>query len=96
MYGTIVHVRVKTGCEEEFLKLCGEIGIGRVPGQRALFIYQMDSNSRDFYIVIIFHSHAAYLENFLSPLQYERFARFTDLLDWQPEWHDGQIILNTI
>ena len=90
MYGTIA--KVKTSPENlPQLKTLSE-RIGLAPGQIARYIYQMDADATEFYLVAVFTSREAYQANAASPEQHERFMELRALLTADPEWHDGEIV----
>lgn len=95
MYGTVARVRVKAGMEQQFEAVSREIGVGRAPGQVAVYVYQMDSDKQEFYLTAIFESREAYVANAQSPEQNERFMKLMSMLESEPEWHDGEIIYHT-
>ena len=94
MYGTVARFRVKAGMEEAFR----EYGVqqqqnrGSTPGQRGFYLYQMDNNPREFYMVAIFDDRDSYHANAQSPEQHERFMEFVQFMEAEPEWHDGEIV----
>lgn len=90
MYGTIARVRINPEKLNEIRALSGEIGMA--PGQIARYIYQMDADPNEFYLVAMFESREAYRANATSPEQHERFMRLRALMESDPEWHDGEIV----
>ena len=92
MYGTVARFRVKTGMEEKFLAMTkSEDQIG-IPGHINTTVYRMDADSREYYMVVRFESKDAYTKNADSPEQDARYREFVELLEAEPEWHDGEII----
>jgi quinol monooxygenase YgiN len=92
MYGTVAHMKIKPGMEAQFLQIANEIGMGKAPGQVAVYAYQMDRDSREFYLAAIFESREAYHANAARPEQHERFLKLMQVLDAEPEWNDGEIV----
>ncbi len=92
MYGTVARMKVKASEVDGFQEKMQEIGVGLAPGQRGVFVYQMDQNSRELFLAVIFESREAYIKNANSPEQHERFMKVFALLEGEPEWHDGEII----
>ncbi len=90
MYGTIAKVTIPAEKLAEIYALSKEIGMA--PGQIARYIYQMDNNPNEFYLVAMFESREAYQANATSPEQHERFMRLRALMESDPEWHDGEIV----
>jgi quinol monooxygenase YgiN len=97
MYGTICRFQLKPGTEVAMLESLGqEFDAETIPGARGEYIYRMDSNPNEFYLVVIFESEEAYKKNAASPDQDARYRKFRSLLAADPEWHDGQIIYNHV
>jgi len=92
MYGTIARFQAKPGMEAQFQALEQEYNAAQVPGFVASYIYQMDANRNEYYLVAVFESQAAYQENASSPEQDARYRKLRELLLADPEWHDGEII----
>jgi hypothetical protein len=61
-------------------------------GIRGEYVYRMDNNSNEYYMVVIFDSEEAYKRNAASPEQDMRYQKFRNLLVADPEWHDGTIV----
>ncbi len=92
MYGTVARIRIRETEADRLAEVMKELGAGRAPGQIAVYAYQMDKDSRDFYLVAVFESKEAYFTNANSPEQHQRFTTLTQILETEPEWHDGQIV----
>lgn len=92
MYGTVARMRVKAGAEHDFLRVTEEIESMPVPGMMAVYVYQMDVDSREYYMVALFESKEAYFANANSPEQHTRFMQLMTVLDSEPEWHDGTVV----
>lgn len=90
MYGTIAKVQVNPEKIEEIQALSHEMGLA--PGQMARYVYQMDANPNELFLVAVFESRAAYQANAASPEQHQRYLQMRALLNSDPEWHDGEII----
>lgn len=90
MYGTVAKVQVNPDKIEEIQMLSHEMGLA--PGQMARYVYQMDANPNELFLVAVFESRAAYQANAASPEQHQRYLQMRALLNSDPEWHDGEII----
>ncbi len=90
MYGTIAKVRINPEKVAEFQTLLDSMGVGA--GQVARYVYQMDAEPGEVWLVAVFESREAYWANAHSPQQNERFSRVMALLEGSPEWHDGEIL----
>jgi quinol monooxygenase YgiN len=91
MYGTVARIKVKPGAVEA-LKQMAEGEVPHVPGFVAQYVYQMDTDPSELYMVVVFESQEAYAANAESPEQHARYEQMMEWLEAEPEWHDGQII----
>lgn len=90
MYGTIARVKVDPARVEELKALGQRMGVA--PGQIARYVFQMDGNPGELFLVAMFESRDAYWANAQSPEQDQRFQELRALLLADPEWHDGEIV----
>ena len=90
MYGTIARVKIDPAKVEELKELGRRIGVA--PGQIARYVYQMDADPGELFLVVVFESNDAYWANAQSPEQNQRFKGLRALLLADPEWHDGEIV----
>ena len=90
MYGTIARVKIDPAKVEELKALGRRIGVA--PGQIARYVYQMDANPGELFLVVVFESREAYWANAQSPEQNQRFQEMRALMLADPEWHDGEIV----
>ena len=90
MYGTIARVKIDPSKIEE-LKALGD-SMGTAPGQVARYVYQMDADPNELFLVAVFESREAYWANAHSPEQYERFMQMRALFLEDPQWLDGAIV----
>jgi hypothetical protein len=58
----------------------------------AQYLYQMDQDPDEIYLVVIFRDKASYFANADSPEQNERFLEMMTCLAEEPQWHDGEIV----
>ena len=92
MYGTVARMRLKPGMEEQLIALDrAEHAVG-IPGSVTSYIYRMDAEPNVYYLAVVFESKEAYKANAASPEQDARWQQFRELLEGDPEWHDGEII----
>jgi heme-degrading monooxygenase HmoA len=93
MYGTVARWRVKDGKEQELEQLMSEVMGDRPPGSRAVWVYRADADSREYWVASSWDSKDAYTSNANTPEQDARFRRLRELMESDPEWHDGEIVL---
>ena len=92
MYGTVARLRVKPGMDGKLLELLRDFETAQVSGAVALYVYQMDTDPSIFYEAVVFESKATYIANSNSPEQHARYLKVLELLEGEPEWHDGAIV----
>jgi heme-degrading monooxygenase HmoA len=85
-------MRVKAGMESELEAVNREMDAVQIPGHVATYVYQMDRDSREFFLAVVFESREAYHANANSPEQHQRFMRLMQVLEGEPEWNDGVIV----
>lgn len=92
MYGTVARMAVKPGTQQALAEYWEAAQGVDIPGLVASYVYQMDENSEEYYLAVVFDSKEAYRANAESPGQNERYLQLRALLAADPEWHDGQIV----
>ncbi len=98
MYGTVARLHVGEGKEAALLALMERVGnparTEAPAGQVFDIVLRSDSDSREFFLAAGFASREAYRANAESPEQHRIYEELRPLLDSDPEWHDGEIILD--
>jgi quinol monooxygenase YgiN len=92
MYGTVAQMRVKPGMEQQLLQVGRDFQAEGVPGFVGEYVYRMDADPSVFYLVVVFANKEAYWANARSPEQDARYKKMRELLQSDPEWHDGEIV----
>jgi heme-degrading monooxygenase HmoA len=92
MYGTVARIRLKPGKEAEMMELSRHFENRRIRGHVADFVYRMDADPNQYYLVTVWESKDAYFANANSPEQDADYRRMLELLESPPEWHDGEIV----
>jgi heme-degrading monooxygenase HmoA len=92
MYGTIARMRLKEGMEEQAQAYMQKYEDVEIPGSRAAYMFRMDADPREFYLVAVFDSKEAYVANANSPDQNARYEEMVSMLEGPPEWHDGEVL----
>jgi quinol monooxygenase YgiN len=64
----------------------------RPAGAVSLVVFQSANDPREIWIASAFESRDAYFKNADSPEQKARFERMRDLIEGEPEWHDGNVL----
>ena len=94
MYGSISRWHVKEGKQDELESLVTEISNNPYPGSVSLTVYRSDADSREYWVAGAFESREAYNANSASPVTDTNFHRLRELLEGDPEWHDGEIVVS--
>ena len=93
MYGTVARFLVKETMGQAFQAyITKEANTVKAQGELGSYVYQMDSNSREFYLVVLFETRTAYQANAQSPEQHQRYLELMQYMEAEPEWHDGEIV----
>lgn len=92
MYGTVAKMRLKDGAEAQIQELMKEYESVAIPGHVSSAVYRMDADANEYYLTVVFEDAASYRANAASPEQDRRYRKMAELLDGEPEWHDGEII----
>jgi len=85
MYGTVARMKLKPGEEE-----------ARIPGDRGTLVYRSDRDPNEYFLAIRFESKEAYRANAASPEMHQCYLRYRELLEADPEWHDGEIVYSSV
>lgn len=93
MYGTIARFRVQPGKGNEMLQLLAQDNALVLEGWVADYIFQMDKDTDEFFLVAYFKDKKAYDANADSPGQHERYMKWRSLLVADPEWNDGEVVV---
>ena len=92
MYGTVAKVRVKAGREADLVSHLDKYRGGLAEGFVASALYRAEDGDGH-WLAVVFQSKDAYQANADSPEQDARFREFRELLESDPEWHDGEVLL---
>lgn len=95
MYGTIAKFHIKAGKESALRELMDD-GADTIDGIAFEHVFRMDDDPQVLYVVVGFESKAAYRKNAESPEMHQRYLQYRELLDADPEWHDGEVIDSSV
>jgi len=91
MYGTIAKVRLRQDVSADEAERAFE-SLDRPEGSLGVFTLRCKSDAHELWIGGVFESEEVYYASAGSPQQTERFAKLRELMDGDPEWHDGEVI----
>jgi antibiotic biosynthesis monooxygenase (ABM) superfamily enzyme len=92
MYGTVARLRLKPEAAGQLEQQLKEFEGLSVPGYVSTTIYRMDANSNEYYMAVVFDSRESYVANAEDPEQHQRYLQMRELLESDPEWHDGEVV----
>lgn len=96
MYGTVFHFRPLPGQEQAMLavmKRWAEDRRPKVSGFVASYLYRSDSQPGEYVSVVVFEDRAAYERNANDAEQDQWYRQFRQLLEDDPAWNDGEVVL---
>jgi quinol monooxygenase YgiN len=93
MYGTIARFRLKPGMENTLMEQLRAFEGLKVPGFIMACLYRMDSDPHEYYMAVLFQDRATYISNAESPGQDARYRKMRALMESDPEWHDGEVVI---
>src|SRR5262245_23666145 len=94
MYGSIARLQVKPGMMEALQSWGSSRDAGTIPGYVSQYVFHMDANANELYLVVIFADKASYVANAQDPHQDERYQEMRKFLSADPEWHDGKVVFS--
>lgn len=92
MYGTIARFHVKPGMREQMIQLMRQENSRTINGWIVDYVFQVGTDSEEFFLVAIFKDKVSYDTNANSPEQNESYLKWRAMLVSDPEWHDGEIV----
>ena len=93
MFGTVARFTVKDGSEDQLVELMRTYEALKIPGHISSSIFRLREGEREYIMATTFESESSYRANAESPEQNERFLAMRELLDGDPTWHDGDVVL---
>ena len=92
MYGTVARMKAKPGTSDLLREFADQSENDRPPGMVSLTVYRSDQDPDEYFVAVVFESKDAYVANANAPEQDRRFRQLRELLEADPEWHDGEIV----
>lgn len=93
MFGTVAHIRVKPGHEQQVMELSREWADTRgrgVEGYVTGYLVRSERGPQEGILIAIFQDRESYMANAEDPEQDRWFRRFREHLQGDPDWHDGE------
>ncbi|MDP9075183.1 MAG: antibiotic biosynthesis monooxygenase, partial [Actinomycetota bacterium] len=95
-YGTVARIKVSAGKDEALAAHMRKYEDVSMAGFVSSALYKLDAGAGEHALTVIFESKEAYRANAESPGQDERYQEFRELLDADPEWNDGEVVLRQV
>ena len=91
MFGSVFKMRPKSGQAEGIRKMMDEEAQkrGSIAGMKASYIFE--ETGGDMWGVAVFESEESYRKNADDPQQDQWYRRLREMLESDPEWHDGHV-----
>ncbi|MPZ23142.1 MAG: hypothetical protein GEU28_06270 [Dehalococcoidia bacterium] len=95
MYGTVARMKIKPGKLAELQRFTEESDRARggINGAIAYYVFQSDRDPDEMVLAAIFESKEAYRANAEDPKQDEWYQQMRQMLQGDPEWDDGEIVI---
>lgn len=94
MFGTVARITVKAGKDEAMLAFIKDWTqtSGRLAGQVAEYVFQLDDQPGSYLAIGIFPSREAYYRYASDPETDRWYRSWRELLEADPEWNDGAVV----
>ena len=92
MYGTAARLRVKPGMIGQLEELSREWQSMTSAGLVSSIVYRMDADPNEVYLTVVFQDRDSYRANAEDSETDAKYRRMRELLEADPEWHDGEVI----
>jgi hypothetical protein len=90
MYGTVAKIRVKPENRDKLRDVFKRQTDVPVAGFQSSYVLWENEGDTG-WIFVLFDDRASYDKNADDPAQHERYTEYRELMESEPEWHDGQI-----
>ena len=99
MYGTIFRMKVKTGREDDLVRVFKDWESerkGKIKGAIGGLMMKPANRSGEMIGVAIFEDRESYAANADDPEQHAWFMKMRDMLEADPEWDDGEYVAGSL
>ena len=94
MYGTLARMKVTKENQAKLQEVMAGVADRKVEGYRATYVVTPDQRDDEIWLLAVFEDEASYKKNAASPEQHQEYMKYRALLDEEPEWIDGQIMVD--
>lgn len=92
MFGTVARMKVNRGSESRLEELSRKFEARHVAGWMSTNIYRSKEDPQEYWISVVFRDESSYRKNADDPVQNQWFGELRQLLESDPEWHDGEVV----
>ena len=96
MYGTVARFRIKPGSEDTLLSLSRELEDDPPAAYVAAYVFRLDSGNDEYITASVWTDRESYRRNSEDERQQRWFARVSELVVGEPQWHDGEVVHKTV
>lgn len=94
MFGTVARMRVKPGGDAMLMAWSQALMGKAIPGRISSTVYRSTDDPRVVWLSVVFESEEAYRANAASPEQHRRWQQMRSVLEADPEWFDGHVLMH--
>lgn len=96
MYGTVARLKVRSGMDSQLMEYMRQSDAELPAGGIASAVFKADSGDGTYWLAVVFDSEESYRANADTPDQNARYQEFRSLLETDPEWNDGEVVMRTV
>ena len=94
MYGTLAKLKVTKENQAKLQEAMAPGAERKVEGYRGTYVVVPDQRDDEIWLLAVFEDEASYKKNAASPEQHQEYLKYRALLEQEPEWIDGQIMVD--
>lgn len=94
MYGTLARMKVTKENQAKLQEAMAPGAERKVEGYRGTYVVVPDQRDDEIWLLAVFEDEASYKKNAASPEQHQEYLKYRALLEEEPEWIDGQIMVD--
>lgn len=93
MFGTVAKLRLKPGAETLLLAWSPALA-GNIKGHVSSTIYRSTEDPLIVWLSVVFEDEESYRANAASPEQHRRWQQMRSVLEEDPQWFDGNVLMH--
>ena len=92
MYGTVAPMQANPGTHDQLAEAMNQFQAHPPAGYKSTYILKMDDDPNTYFLAVVFEGKEAYVANASSAEYDAMYQHLLRLLQWPPEWHDGEVV----